>query len=220
MINETTVLDAKEALFVLLHPIFRDCCGTENSRYDLSTPWVHDGFVYATDGRIIVCSPANPEVISAFSAVPVGSRRLKDPASVYGISGFLPEPLTLPDRQSFDPCDQCDGTGLVTERTCLACGGSGIEECNLEYDHDCRVCEGLGTWPAGRCEACEGFGRGEGREKRVKIGRYYLSHYYCLLLGKHGATVFGTDEAAHDRSPLRFTAGPDVEGRVMPMLPP
>ncbi len=37
-----------------LDPIFEACCDPEAVRYDLSTPFIRDGYVAATDGRIMV----------------------------------------------------------------------------------------------------------------------------------------------------------------------
>lgn len=215
----TTSDGPKEALFILLNPIFRDCCDPEAVRYDLSSPFVVGEHVYATDGRIIVRSPATPEIVAAFTAVPPGDgKRLKDPALVYGPSDFQPAPLVLPDPNTFPACDRCGGKGLVASYECGECWGRGIAECNMGHEHDCDECGGKGWLPGGKCEACDGYGRGGGSNKSVEVGDYLISHSFCLLLHKHGATLYAVNGRPKDGfPPLKFTVDLGVEGRLMPM---
>lgn len=217
---ETTAVEPKEALFALLHPAFRDCCCPENVRPDMSTPWIHGDFVYATDGEMIVRSPATPEIRAASSAVPARNKRIKGPQEVYLGVEYRTEPLTLPPPESLEQCVECGGTGQVPARKCLKCMGLGVIDCNLGHKHCCHVCGGSGTWPAGRCGSCGGFGRGEGRNVSVEVGEHYLSHYLFLWLLSQGATVYAPTSGERGNIPFRFTIGPNVEGRVMPMLPP
>lgn len=46
--------DVMSELLDSLDPIFADCVDTRGTRYGVDQPWVQDGFVYATDGKIIV----------------------------------------------------------------------------------------------------------------------------------------------------------------------
>lgn len=187
----TTVQDWRS----MVPPIFAACVAVENGRYAIGAPWVENGRLYATDGKIAVRGPASlvngelPPIDANFRVPPVDS--IIDPAEM-----FFDEPTPLPEVPDAAvariPCEHCRGIGH-----CNAC------ECGEE--HDCGHCEGEGSNPP------DGL--------RIVIDEktgYGLNHIYTHKLRKAGIDhVFLRRDGRQDR-PCQFVAG-KCEGALMPM---
>lgn len=198
---DATAVAVKEALFALLHPIFRECCDGDSIPYDLSTPFVDGEWVYATDRRIIARCQVTPEIAIAIAALPVirDKKRVKDPGSVYETSDFESEPMDLSPVSSLSVCSLCQGTGEQSPCECSACDHLGIDE---------------------KCGRCLGRGFGEGFAEGIILGESRIAHYFASLLSSHEATLYAPLDNPNGMKAVKFTIAPDIEGRVMPMSRP
>ena len=187
--------------FAGLPAIFRDCANSDNWRYpDMKRPWVSDGHVYATDGRIIVRVPItgiDPEIVDRLRPQD-GQKFPRDPGSIFPVNGpHEPEPVPLP-AESPDEYETCD-----------KCGGDGRAECDLGHVHDCPECDG-----AGQCANLA----------QVAVGRYFMSARYVAILRRHGITevyqpvTSGVGPRQETVGAYRFVLG-DVEGMLAPRRP-
>lgn len=126
-----------------LHPIFRECCMPEDQdwpRYDMHRPFVLNGYVYATDGRIVVRTemPDTPDT-EHIKVAPVESQPwtpdLYESQALphVEISGPIPQPT----------CDQCEGVGVWEGFPCPNCDGEGRYENprRIEYRPSLRLNE-------------------------------------------------------------------------------
>ncbi len=117
------------------------CEKDKNCRYPMNEPWVHDGWKYATDARIIVRVPTD-EPTSIFEG------KGNSPPSAFRLS------WPTPDATGWQPWPEL--RLLVAEGFCRACdglGGSG----------ECEPCRGAGLVPDGygetECDSCDGTGK-------------------------------------------------------------
>lgn len=188
--------------------IFAACCADKDTRYSLSKPFVRDGYLCATDGKIAVRAPTD------------------DPPSGKGPNvGELPWDIPvlgecdIPLMPEFTPppCEHCKGTKKIK---CDECDGGGTIECvcpcgECAHDVDCKSCDGTGYTD---CECNEGFG-----DVQVacvfKIGdfKYSIAYKYARILNEYGVTKIKIP--AKDHHPARFS-GHGFEGMVMPLSPP
>ncbi len=97
-----------------LPKLFYDACDEDSVRFDLSKPFVRDGFVWATDGRIMVRTPEDRVEESALASLRNGDRKLPNPHDVWRPSGSIA--IDLPPS-------------VVTEITCPKCEGEEYTEC-------------------------------------------------------------------------------------------
>lgn len=111
-----------------LPAIFRDCVAQAPSRYGIMAPFEREGFVWATDGRIIV-------------------------RNVRPIGLVLPEPeaVTPPVMSiwggDFGVGIPCPDVGPEpAPRSCGSCGGRKKHFCaECDASHTCAPCQGVGT---------------------------------------------------------------------------
>ena len=110
----------------------KDYYARENiGRYNLDEPWIKDGFIYATDGRMCIRMPTDqPDTVSEGK---------KWPSSVNGFeqSGEL---LSWPviDEGQGHKCWACNGEGHP-DKECELCGSTVID-----YGMACIRCNGSG----------------------------------------------------------------------------
>lgn len=111
-----------------LHPIFADCCHEPyNGRFDIGKPFVVDGMIYATDGRIAVRGPI-PTTLPPLSIAHPNPRNLPWDVAV------IPEPINLPDIPvQMVTCGDCEGTGRPSDYeldsgVCEWCDGMKVVE--------------------------------------------------------------------------------------------
>jgi hypothetical protein len=70
-------------------------CATERSRYAIDAPWVEAGFLYATDGRILVSWPAPgvPDTVNAKGVPPVKDLGWDEPGEVHPLPDIGPQSM-------------------------------------------------------------------------------------------------------------------------------
>ena len=102
--------------------ILDECCGGENNRSALRTPFVREGWEGATNGCIIVRRP---------SMLPNTERAPSMSQLRWDKNDYCDDPIVLPEVAEFaDECPKCCG-GMTT---CPTCG----------QDVSCGKCEGTG----------------------------------------------------------------------------
>jgi hypothetical protein len=106
--------------------VFCDPTTGPETRYDLSTPWVYDGWRYATDGRICVRElapgePSSPDVRA------VGSTKGNRPRAHDIFAGFPKKGFTgdWPAAEYGEDKRECSCCGVLHE--CEKCNGRGHE---------------------------------------------------------------------------------------------
>lgn len=106
-------------LLKTLDPIFADCVCAETSRYAIAQPWVHNGFAYATNGRILVRQPTKR------SSRPFRYARVPSAWHLFDDSKPTGKPIPLPnigpEQNDVMVCENCKGR----KRKCSACDGEG-----------------------------------------------------------------------------------------------
>lgn len=214
--------DAREKLLSSLHPIFRECVGEENLRFTLCTPACVNGFIYATDGRILVRRKARPEIEALCeSAKPEGRFPnvdfiVKTITAVHPSEKLtcVPQPCELPD------CEKCKGSGVLKAFFCNTCSGQGDEECDLGHFHECPRCHGVGEIKEGdKCGKCDGVGKQVYHsEHRVAIGSdTFLSWQLATLLKSHSALLHVRSRKQNKYGIFFMIPGTEIEGVVMPL---
>lgn len=100
--------------------LLQECCDYENFRYDLRRPFVEEGFVWATDGKILARQPA-ADFDSEFLRDLMENRGKLPKATpvwdAYDDSGIWDD---LPKGVSI-PCETCNGVERVE---CFDCHGA------------------------------------------------------------------------------------------------
>lgn len=188
-------------------------CGDDEGRYELATPWRHDGYDYATDSRIAVRVP------SSGSEVAVNTD--KDRAKAYRSFGPIPSgewrwwPMLEPDHDT-EPCEACDGTGHGKVK-CNTCDGTGCCDCDkCGNEHDCGHCDGEGevTDDDTTCPVCNGFKTQPG--PLVIAGRRISGRYWQVV--NVIADVEFLDDGMDCNTVLVFRAPGGLEGRLIPRV--
>ena len=191
------------------------------SRPELLHPFLYEGYIYATNGRVLIRVPEGSVhgqykpflTLSRMAAViePLEHRK--------AVRGY-PFPSTLPE-QATKKCDECDGGGHV--ETCPTCKGTGVEDCEcLDCgNHHERPCtnpnctEGRVAGPDGShtCMNCYGKGRVPIPEG-VWVGGALLCLTYLRVIHENATNprLYPVDTY----TPVVFTAV-DCEGLIMPM---
>lgn len=117
------------------------CEPDEDCRYAINKPYVKNGYLAATDAKIMITFPStDPDTV--FDA----GRKAPNPKSVLDQISRVEAVNTWPE--TFPKCDVC---GLVKRRFpplpkgCKNCKGLGEVRCNLGHEHDCEDCDGRGS---------------------------------------------------------------------------
>jgi hypothetical protein len=209
------------AITPTLPPIVLACADPSCTRYPIGLPWHKDGYIYATDGVILVRTRVDEG--ADYSAYDFDkSRRSINATSCIGAwGGQSEEPADIPDpgERQHTPCRQCESTGLVC--LCEEFRGEGRVTCDsCGHCDKCHVCCGRCVLAgphddAVPCAYCDGTGKVEiARENlHVKDG-WWIADKYARLLREHGVTQLFPPLSS--RFPARFVT-PDgkVEGWVM-----
>lgn len=195
-------------LLKTLDPIFADCLG-ENCRFLLGEPWIQKGFVYATNGSILVRQPTTlPE-----------TQRRGPPAwqnfdDTKAVGRIIRLPDLGPELADRTVCPTCKGTDST--KTCGDCKGAGKHVCpTCEHVKPCRPCEGEGNLC---CSECEGAGALSRKRQSVKLRPAHeagLADFYVWLLQRHGIDSVRTAKCPNGFA-FRFHKG-TIEGIVMGM---
>lgn len=151
---------------------------------------VIDGFVYASDGRIVVrhkveadfvlppepeyCEPLPETMPSLFGGKCIGN-------------GTLP-----PCSRQMVPCRECGGRGKGGE--CRECRGSRTVVCEYGHTHDCPDCDGIPATKDAPCAICDGTGEVEDCDARIALvtttGAEQISVRYASRLSEAGFRDF------------------------------
>lgn len=194
-------------------------CDNCNGKYHLSTPWVQDGFMYATDGRIIVRVPFEGEYDNGGEKYPDGSSVFR-PLPDVAVWASWP---SFPENHGLKQCFACGGEGCDF-KVCEMCDGDGSHKCKeCGTYHGCGICDGKGEIPIpdSKCNICEGEGT---LPKPIEVNGQWFGGHYCKWIGRlEYAEVYthltscGSDD---DDICLAFRASGGLEGRLMPQKEP
>lgn len=188
------------------------CERPDGLRYYLQAPFAHLGHVYATNGHILVRTPAPEHADVAFGHKPA-EQAVKMFAELPQLTyGAIP-PLQVPRL-----CRHCKGAGHYLQTYCPTCQGEGEIYVNRRKYSKCQPCEGLGQLAAPdgddhTCFACFGYGRDSASQQ---VGSTFYQVNYLMMIKalpdyQFAASAF--DKVAH----FVFTGG---EGLLMPMRAP
>lgn len=204
-----------EVLLAQLPPIFRDIYDPTMKRHpSLFRTADH---VCVTDGRAVARIPITPDS----PELPKWPRtNFESTMATFG--PFEADPVPLPGFV-VRPCKECEGKGVLPERKCAECNGSGEEDVQYKCDcphcdgtHDCEACDGKGKQEAGPCDECDATGIRH-HNRKVALSPtflFFIGLRYADMLRKHAATIYLPKVAG--MTPCRFIVG-DVEGFVMPI---
>lgn len=195
------------ALIDDLDPIFADCLG-ESDRLILDKPWVRRGYVYATNGAIVV---RQPTLLCETAHRGPQAWPLVDEMEPSGKTIQLPDiGPELIDRLI---CETCKGKDSTT--TCSECNGTGKHICpKCKHEQGCRTCEGEGQQC---CSGCDGEGMTTRTRQSVKLAPDHqigLADFYIWLLQRNGITT--VRKATGNANGFRFRKG-KIEGLVLGM---
>lgn len=192
-----------------LHPIFAECCAEEPTTYSIDEPFQVDGYLCATDRRIVVRmkhagrdTPKGPSL----SGLPWCGE----------IGKYDCDPTALPEVSyaGFTTCAECKGTKKVK---CSVCKGSAKGECECPdcgANHECGECDGIGKVPCGNCND---DGKAWATVAAVDVhDGYGLGDRYIDLLRRHHAKVYLPVSRNRD-APVYFTIAGGIEGLVVHM---
>ena len=148
---------SKEQTTSALHPIFYQCCGERNGRYEISHPFRYDGYIYATDGHTAVRTRDRGQDVPNLERVP--PMETLD----WQVDIYQPEPFAWPrlPESSIVTCEECQGFGEVT--------------CNMGHEHECPCCGG--ATEIGHQRVLD-FGAFALKEKRVRMLVSYGARLY------------------------------------------
>lgn len=191
----------------------RFCAISDDDRAYLNAPWPHKGWMYASNGHIIVRVPA-PDHAATVAAHDIAERA----AGIFAkceAEGHAPLPLRLDLGQK---CTVCRGTGHVYTVACKECEGGEFEHGSHTYT--CQECDGTGraesTRAAGEKTTCNGCrGKGYFGYTRVPVGDKgagYDAVYLSWIRALPNA-LFAPGEA-EKAAHFKFDGG---EGCLMPM---
>jgi len=117
----------------MLNIELQDFCSTDDCRESIMTPFVRDGWKYATDGRIMVRIKTDEPDDSGQPHKRPNAAKLFEGFDVSKLEAF-----NLPELKG------------VENQTCRYCSGNGVQTCSLGHDHDCDECDTTGLtekWP-------------------------------------------------------------------------
>lgn len=165
----------------------------------LATPWVKDGWRYATDGRVCVRVLADGEP----NEPPLLKRALPSVAQMF--SAVDGEWLIWP---AIPPCNLCHGKSAALVN-CSNCRGSGRCECaDCGCQHECAECDGDGQSE----QTCECH---SDESRDILCGAAWVRGYLAERIGAlpHVSYLPQTDSGKPVR--FRFDGG---DGLVMPLM--
>lgn len=185
-------------------------CGGTGDPETLQVPFIRNGLLGATDGRI--CAVVLCGVAFADDSPPTwGDGRLRHRpdlrAVVQPLMGQCFEWLPLP---SLPPCKRCKETGVVPLTACDECSGLGTVTCEYDHEHDCPDCDGTGESQGGECDECPSV--------EVAPGLHMHARYLRLMTradAEFGPVQIGHNAANTDRVVFTSGAHREVFGVVM-----
>jgi len=151
---------------------------------NLQTPFVYEGFKYASDAIIAIRQPTNSSLNEPDIERPNLGRLFRS-------INFTLARNEFPDN--FESCEGCEQSGVIKKFKCSFCQGEGYLTCNLGHDHECVVCRGDGLLNTGPAEdkvelACENG------SCDVVIGHTLLARRYVQLVAGLPGPIFYCDD--------------------------
>ena len=192
-----------------MEKIFKMFCATINEpREYLREPFLHKGFIYATNGHMAIRISDNGKVQENKDA-PKNIHSLFDVV----INDFIDIPA-LPKKV---PCEYCDGDGKGrAKEECDECDGNG-SFAYRSHTYDCKECDGAGTVYVGSlsaditCEYCIG-GWKLWSYMDIGEGRFQCAYIEKILTLQN--VKFMRPVNSEDACKFIFDGG---EGIIMPM---
>lgn len=188
------------------------CEKPDGLRYYLQAPFAHRGYLYASNGHILVRVPAPEHAGTVCEHKPAEASVKMFAELQVGTYAAIP-PLQVPRL-----CKPCKGAGHYLQTYCRTCQGEGEVHTRHGNYRECKPCAGTGNLatPDGddqTCRACYGHGR---ESARLAIGAAVFEVNYLMMikvLPDHKFAAGAFDKTAH----FVFTGG---EGLLMPMRIP
>ena len=198
----------------------------KRSKYDLSQPWSHKGFLYATDGVICVRTAcATPERFGTGGGYPnAGFARNGDALPWDLPSDFEALPLPPIDNNA-KACEKCQGAGWVPAERCLFYDDYDglLARPTCTYFSQCDMCCGKGVLPPTVCPECAGVGTvGWSCKPFVVANGASIAEPYLRMIARHNAVLYGMQGACRlpagdlGQAAFRFECEGDVVGVLMP----
>lgn len=192
----------------------------QGSRCGLDKPFSDRGFVYATNGHILIRVSLNKETEIYANSNP-DKALPKIPGDFPGREQINAADVVLPENLS--PCIKCED-GFSTTAECPECNSAGTVELDSghnTYEHKCKTCDGEGEITlAGepkKCIFCDGTGIS--LSQPIKVLNCSIQLRYLKMLQNLPACKIFSMEPSKDTFHLNpigfeFDGG---EGMVMPM---
>ena len=184
----------------------RFCADDFDPREYLRKPIPHKGYLYATNGHVLV-RVAAPEHAGALAEKP-------DFDAVVGkyiqAEGHAP----LPPLPAGKKCKDCNGTGMVLMAECADCDGEG-DFMHGTHIYECKECDGAGRFLSASGEKCECAGcYGHGiKAERIAIGQSGYDLRYLRWIAELPGARFAAGGAIDTAGHFIFDGG---DGIVMP----
>jgi len=151
-------------------------CAIVNFRNEHQHPFLFQGYLYATDGRICIRikDDGSLKIGTAHNGI--------DYAKIF--EGKENCDLPIPPLPARIDCPRCNGTGI--EHDCLDCDGTGTAPATKDKRRtlvDCQKCAGAGrVTPAADAPPCWWCnGRGEEEHNPVAIGDTHINRIYLAM---------------------------------------
>lgn len=186
-----------------------------DARAYLRMPMRDGGYLYATDGAVIVRIEDDPAVEA--SPLDERVRRTFETLVVGDNSDRAWQPIPCVDPKTLLTCPNCKGSGRLIP--CLSCDGEGEFE-HHDHTYSCRACDGYGTrsappqCPDGisvECFACGGSGVHP--FETIDFGAPKIAHGYVHLIRTQiPAAEIGI---SGDPAGIQIFRAPGVLGGVM-----
>ena len=188
------------------------CAHDGDPREYLHAPWACKGWMYATNGHIMVRVPCPDQADAEPDHKPAKTAPgMFDDA---GKAKYMPLPKRIPVPRT---CSKCAGAGKYLHIPCGECDGKGTFK-HGSHDYDCLECGGMGFMDAEEgatnavtrsCTNCEGKGAHRGTFLKV-AGAEFDVIYLLWIAGLPGALFCPNGNAA---AHFIFDGG---EGLLMP----
>ena len=201
---------------------------------DLTTPFYHNHFVYASDGSLAIRIPAE----NLDDVLPMtGNRKVAEMAEKldehFAADYSKQESHTLSDFDfdlEAEPCKHCEGEGKLY--ACDECDGDGIighSTDYYDYEHECYSCDGKGYFTKSEwerefsrnieyastepCEDCRGTGKTGANPDIFIDGVKFQGKLLKKFMQFEGATI--TIPEKEKPALIKWDGG---EGILMPMI--
>lgn len=186
-------------------------CAPEGDYRGIDKPIRRNGYIFATNGHLLVRVTDNPDIECATSHAELPT--LESIAQeVSALTQYKPLQIQLPAPSI---CSACNGHGKVN--VCNVCDGKG-EFRHGCHDYDCKECDGGGRFASANgtkaCTHCDGTGYDPHQRVIVEGDAGFARHYLSLLMA-----VPGIEFSVNDKEPENGIAGFRFEGGIGALMP-